>query len=296
MLPTSVAEALAVRFGPVARARPVGGGDTSAAAHARFGDDRAAFVKWGRGHAARSYVPEADGLRALRSAAPAGIVVPEVLAQADETDACPGYLALEWLVEGHASPDDWRRFGGDLARLHGRTADLDGYGWTRDNYLGRAPQANAVRSGWPAFYGEQRLGAMRAYVAGLGRWRRAWDVRFDRVVASLPERLALPAGAPEGRGLVHGDLWRGNAFALRDGRFALVDPAVYVGRGEVDLALSELFGGFPPAFYAGYDAVRPRVPGYAGRRDVYQLYHLVMHLAVSAGYGEQVGALLARMT
>lgn len=287
VLPPALRALLVERFGALHAVAQVSGGDTSSAARVDTPAGRL-FVKWGRGHAARSYAPEADGLRALATAAPESIVVPEVLAQAPETGDAPGYLALPWLAPGRPSPRNWGRFGESLAALHAAPVLVDGYGWTRDNYLGLAPQRNGVHDEWPAFYAAQRLDAIRAHVRGLGRWQITWDEPLDALIADLPGCLpAKPAAA-----LVHGDLWRGNAHALADGRFALIDPAVYVGHGEVDLALSEMFGGFPREFYEGYRSVTPEVPGYPDRRDVYQLYHWMMHLAVSAGYGAQVGASL----
>jgi protein-ribulosamine 3-kinase len=79
--------------------------------------------------------------------------------------------------------------------------------------------------------------------------------------------------------LVHGDLWGGNWFANELGEPVLIDPAVYRGHGEVDLAMSELFGGFGPAFYNAYDDVRAIAGAYrAYRKDLYQLYYLLVHI------------------
>ena len=218
--------------------------------------------------------------------------MPEVLATAPESADTPGYLVLPWLEPGRPSPTSWRRFGESLAELHARAAPQPDYGWTADNYLGLAPQHNEARDDWPDFYATQRLGAIREYVRSIGRWERRWDAPLDKLLLDLPNRLpARPHAA-----LVHGDLWSGNAHALADGRFALIDAAVYVGHGEVDLALSEMFGGFAPGFYEGYRRVTPEASGYAQRRDVYQLYHWMMHLAVSAGYGTRVAGMLALLT
>lgn len=291
-LPPDLRQALVEQFGTLAETRSVGGGDTSAAAEVVLAGGKRLFVKWGTGHAGDSYAPEADGLQALAAAAPATVLVPRVLARAEPIGNDVGYLVLPWLVSGRPSRDEWWRFGESLARLHGAPSPLEGYGWTRDNYLGRAPQPNTVVRDWPVFYADARLGAIREHVRRLGRWQRAWDERFDRLLASLPERL--PRRPPPA--LVHGDLWGGNALALADGRFALVDPAVFVGHAEVDLAMTELFGGFPEAFYAGYGSVTPLEPGYEERRDVYQLYYLAMHLVVSASYASRVEAVLRQLT
>ncbi len=83
---------------------------------------------------------------------------------------------------------------------------------------------------------------------------------------------------PEFPSLLHGDLWAGNVMTGNDGRVWLIDPAAYVGHAEADLAMTELFGGFPQAFYRAYQEALPLQPGYDGRRDFYNLYHLLNHL------------------
>ena len=81
--------------------------------------------------------------------------------------------------------------------------------------------------------------------------------------------------------LLHGDLWGGNAFPGPEGEPVLIDPAVYFGHGEVDLAMTELFGGFGPAFYLAYaDAGHVSAAYAAYRRDLYQLYYLLVHVNI----------------
>lgn len=292
-LPPELRGRLTARFGRLDSAVAVAGGDTSAAARVTTAAGERLFVKWGHGHAGRSYGPEVDGLRALAAAAPADVVVPEVLAYAAPAGEAPGFLAQRWLdAAGGGDGAAWARLGEGLAGLHAAAAPGEGYGWARDNFLGRLPQVNASAPTWPEFYARARLGAVREHVRAVGLWRGAWDGAYDGLLADLPHRLPeRPA-----RALVHGDLWAGNALVLADGRCALLDPAVYVGHAEVDLALAELFGGFPADFFAGYRAAAPPEPGYPARRDVYQLYHLVMHLLVSPGYAGAVDRVLGRLT
>ena len=78
--------------------------------------------------------------------------------------------------------------------------------------------------------------------------------------------------------LLHGDLWGGNYITGEDGQAWLIDPAVYVGNREADLAMTELFGGFSSSFYEAYRETAPLDPGYAERRNLYHLYHLLNHL------------------
>ncbi len=78
--------------------------------------------------------------------------------------------------------------------------------------------------------------------------------------------------------LLHGDLWSGNFMSDEKGQPMLIDPAVYVGCNEADIAMTELFGGFDSRFYGAYHEVVGEVAGYNDRRDLYNLYHLTNHL------------------
>ena len=300
-LPPRLSSALSPRLGALADIRPVSGGDTSAAARATSARAGEVFVKYAGNPAGGTYAAEADGLAALRSAvARAGvsgvISVPEPIAHAAPAGDAPGYLVLPWLDAADATAGAWARFGESLALLHRAGGDaiadraVRGYGWPRDNFLGPEPQPNAPLDNWVDFYRERRLLTMAERMRTRGRWRVEWDALLGALSRKLD--TLLPATPPPA--LLHGDLWAGNAMALDDGRLALIDPAVYTGHHEVDLAMSELFGGYPPPFYDGYHGVTPRETGFAARRDLYQLYYLIMHLGISMSYGARVEAILRR--
>ncbi|NNF58711.1 MAG: phosphotransferase [Rhodothermaceae bacterium] len=248
------------------------------------------FLKWNDGEAGRTFEAEADGLRVLRNAAPPELRVPEVLAVRNAAET-PGFLLLEWLAPARPNQSDWERFGAALAALHRTEAPGEGrYGYAKDNWIGSKPQRNRWVADWPTFFGEQRLRAQAETVRQRGAWNAAWDRPLDRLIARLPD--LLPASPPPS--VLHGDLWGGNALATADGRFALVDPAVYVGHREADLAMTELFGGFDAAFYEAYPAAWPLEPGYAERREVYNLFHLINHLTHGPGYAGSVEGVLRR--
>jgi fructosamine-3-kinase len=189
------------------------------------------------------------------------------------------------------TPETWHSLGEGLARLHLAPPVVSNYGAATDNFLGLAPQKNTPDQSWPEFYRQSRLHAMRDFIRSIGRWTVSWDVKFDRLCADLANRLP----AKPKLSLVHGDLWTGNVLHLADGKAALIDPAIYVGHAEVDLAFSRLFGGFDSMFYESYYSLIPREPGYQERQDIYQLYHLIMHLAVSPGYGKGVQRMLDKL-
>ena len=289
-LPDALASAIAREVGPVLSAQRVGGGDVSAAARVETAAGPV-FAKWGAGDAGRTYAAEADGLAALHARAPADLVVPRPLAFARPTADAPGWLLLPWVETGRPDATDWRRFGHALAELHAAEAPGDGaYGWADDNWIGSKPQRNGWDRDWPAFFGERRLLVQAELVRQRGAWNAAWDRPLGELVRRLGEILpARPHPA-----LVHGDLWAGNALCTSDGRFAILDPAVYVGHGASDLALCELFGGFASPFHEAYhDRVGPRD---ADAVEVYQLFHRINHLTHGPGYAHGVARTLARWT
>ena len=146
-------------------------------------------------------------------------------------------------------------------------------------YLPADPQPNRRDADWLRFWDERRLGHQLALAAAHGRGGRQQQ-RGERLLAALP---ALLAGHAPAASLLHGDLWSGNAGYLRDGTPVLFDPAVYYGDRETDLAMTELFGGFPPAFYHAYREAWPLPAGYELRRELYNLYHVLNHLNLFGG-------------
>jgi protein-ribulosamine 3-kinase len=172
-----------------------------------------------------------------------------------------------------ARSGDWRAMGRALAALHRQTGPR--FGWRRDNYIGLAPQANNWNDDWADFFIECRL------------YPQARKARID-----LPEKAvrALLKNHRPAASLLHGDLWSGNAGFIAEGP-VVFDPAVYYGDREADLAMTELFGGFPREFYEGYG---PLEPGYERRKHLYNLYHLLNHLNLfGGGYRAQVEATLS---
>jgi fructosamine-3-kinase len=233
---------------------------------------RPCFRKATEARFADALAAEADGLAALRGA---GVRAPEPLARGVE--AGEAYLLLEYL--DLRQDGDWAAFGRMLAALHRRHGER--FGWTRDNYIGATPQANGWLADWATFFAERRLAPQLRLAQENGFRLEAGDV-----VGLLAQHRPPPS-------LLHGDLWQGNAGFLPDGSPVIFDPAVYYGDREADLAMTELFGGFPKAFYAAYEAAYPLESGYALRKHLYNLYHLLNHLNLfGGGYLGQVQATL----
>ena len=90
-------------------------------------------------------------------------------------------------------------------------------------------------------------------------------------------------GEPEAPARLHGDLWGGNLHVDEQGAPCLIDPAVYGGHREMDLAMMRLFGGFGERVFAAYDEAFPRLSGHAERVALCQLYPLLVHVNLFGG-------------
>jgi len=226
---------------------------------------------------------EADGLAALRAANT--VRVPETVVLDDDA------LALEWLELRPLDARSGATLGAALAALHRAPAGAR-FGWHADNYIGPTPQENAWCASWPEFFRERRLRPQLARAARQG-YRGALQRDGERLLARVESLLDGHAPAPS---LLHGDLWGGNAGALPDGTPVIFDPAVYAGDREADLAMTELFGGFPASFHAAYRSAWPLADGYALRRDLYNLYHLLNHLNLfGTSYLDRCQRVLSRL-
>ena len=300
----------------VARAA-VGGGCIHQAWALDLADGRRLFAKTNRLAALPLLQAEADGLAAL-AAVGSALVLPEPIAceaLGDRALLLMGWLPLAGAACGwgggpgsgagavasapqssgwaaaaagaRSDPDQaWGRFGEALADLHHRSlASSDGrFGWSGDNFIGSGPQANGWLAGWGQFFAERRLAPQLALAARAGRPLRQGEALLARLPGWLDQHGAEPC-------LVHGDLWAGNGGLLVDGRGAIFDPAVYRGDREVDLAMAQLFGGFPARFFAGYASRWPLPPGHQERREIYNLYHLLNHANLfGGGYWRQAQA------
>ena len=262
---------------------PAEGGDINQAACVVTGRRRY-FVKWNPRPLPRLFEVEARGLRLLKSAQ--AVRVPEVVAVIDQ----PPALVLEWIDSRGAKSGAAEMLGRQLAHQHRALGPA--YGLDHDNYIGANEQPNQPAASWIEFFRDQRLG----FQLELARRRSHFDARraarLERLMSRLDEWIGESAGAPS---LLHGDLWGGNFIAGPNGEPVLIDPAVYYGDREAEIAFTELFGGFGSSFYAAYGEAWPLAPGYADRRDLYNLYHLLNHLNLfGEGYGSSVDAILRR--
>ncbi len=270
--------------GPLGAPSPLAGGCIHAAMRVTAGDGRSLFVKQAQPDQAEVFAAEAEGLAEL--AAPKALRVPQPIAHG--VTAGRAYLVTEF-VELHGTVADAGAFGGALARLH--TTSAQAFGWQRDNFIGPTPQPNGWIADWAEFWRERRLRPQLEHAEADGNGHlaeRGWRLA-ERLDALLADHRSTPA-------LLHGDLWAGNYGGDGHGRPVLFDPAVYYGDREADLAMTELFGGFPAGFYDGYNAAWPLDAGYGVRKQLYNLYHLLNHAHLfGGGYAHQSGRVIDRL-
>ncbi len=271
----------------ISRATSIGGGDISRAVRVTLADERQLLVKWHPNPLAGMFSAEARGLDLLRLAE--SLRIPAVVAHGEKSEAHPAFIAMEWLGRGSSSRTVAEELGRGLAEMHRVTAAQ--YGLDHDNFIGANPQPNQQSDNWVTFFGEQRLGFQMDLAERNGYLPGARQRQLEKLLARLGDWL--PAEPPAS--LLHGDLWGGNWLATDSGEPALIDPAVYYGHREAELAFTELFGGFSSAFYDAYNETWPLDAGYGERKDLYNLYHLLNHLNLfGGGYAGSVDNVLRR--
>jgi protein-ribulosamine 3-kinase len=279
----SIGEALGTAFTIESRSG-VGGGGINECFLVR-GRGHACFVKLNTPERVPMFAAEEIGLKEIGRTDT--VRVPRPLCHG----ASPGasWIVLEHLELSSADGKAMRALGSNLARLHRVTAPR--YGWARDNTIGSTPQPNAWAPDWIAFWREKRLGFQLGLAASQGHGRLA--ASGARLMEKLPAFFAGHTPAPS---LLHGDLWSGNVAMTGAGEPVVFDPATYYGDREADLAMTELFGGFPRSFYDAYRAEYPLHPGYDVRKPLYNLYHVLNHFNLfGGGYGVQAGRMIGQL-
>jgi len=261
--------------------RPVAGGCIANAQIAETGGGELYFVK--SYNALGSNIlkneilkNEANGLKELSKAK--AVRIPEVIFCDDEI------LVIEFIQTGKRAPDFFEIFGRQFARQHKFTGES--FGFFENNYIGATPQINIPQSGnWRDFYWQNRLlfqfklAEKNGYTdAGLNKLFLKLESIYDDIIP----------GGDEPPSLLHGDLWSGNFISDESGRPVIIDPAVYYGCREADLAMTKLFGGFDSCFYSAYNEEYPLNDGWVFRENIYKLYHVLNHLNLFGGgyYGQ----------
>ena len=267
------------------RRSPLGGGCISSALRLD-GQSQSVFLKLGSAGDGPMFDAEAEALQAI--AATDTVRVPAVITRGESAESA--WLALEYIDSAGPHNGTAAALGEQLAALHSCNDAL--FGWHRDNWIGATPQRNHRATDWPGFFTEHRLLAQLEMAAGNGLPGATVENGL-KLAEAVPALLGDYRPAPS---LLHGDLWAGNWACDQSGQPYLYDPASYYGDRDADIAMTELFGGFPDSFYRAYDAVSPRTPGYPIRRQLYNLYHVLNHFNLfGGGYGAQSGEMIGRL-
>lgn len=225
------------------------------------------FVKSNSADCAPMFAAEAAGLQRL--AETDTVHVPAVRGSGTEGDHA--WLALEWLELQPLDRDGGARLGEQLAALH--QVSSDHFGLDHDNHIGLTPQLNTPHADWPWFFAHRRLQPQLELARSKGLER----VDVERGLKLVEKLAGIFVGRRIVPALIHGDLWSGNAAMLADGTPVIFDPAIHFADRETDLAMAELFGGFPASFYAAYRRAAPLADGYEQRKALYNLYHVLNH-------------------
>ena len=272
---------------PVKLSTTVSGGCIADSQKIEMNSGKLFFLKLALRGKSGMFESEAQGLEELRKAV--AVSVPEVIAK--EKD----FLLLEWIEEGKDTNDSsMEKLGFQFAeqhRFHGEK-----FGFMQENFLGDSPQINIPSStgseNWATFFAENRLKYQAELADKNGYATHEMHILLDLLIMKIPDLLS---GTEEKPSLLHGDLWCGNFLVDVSGKPWLIDPAVYYGHREADLAMTSLFGGFSDTFYSAYKSAFPLAPDYAVREPLYQLYHLLNHLNLfGTGYYGQVLSILKR--
>lgn len=274
---SSLENALTSLFGnniKIIRTDRVAGGDINQAYRLTLNDGTCVFMKANTKENASFFTAEAAGLNAITQTKAIG--TPRILGSGLDNGRGCSFLLMEFITAKTRISNYWETFAKELAAMHqAETTDFvtEGiYGFSHDNYIGAKNQTNTVQNSWIPFFRDYRLKPQFKCAAGY------FDKTDLKNIDRLLERINDILVEPKHPSLLHGDLWSGNVITGNDGKAWLIDPAVYVGHAEADIAMTELFGGFPPAFYSAYQKAAPLQPGYDRRRDLYNLYHLLNHL------------------
>jgi protein-ribulosamine 3-kinase len=229
---------------------------------------------------------EANGLDLLRENS--AFTIPQVISINNEGNTA--FLLMNFIDSSSIGNNYWQELGINLAELHRQTNSI--FGLSENNFIGSLPQQNDFAGDWSSFFIDRRILPMVKMAVNNGLVTNALVVKIEIVLNNIAD--LMPKEPPA---LVHGDLWSGNLMVDSQGQPCLIDPAVYYGHREMDIAFSHLFGGFEQRFYEVYQDVYPLEPGFDSRIDIYNLYPLLVHLNLfGRSYLGQIENILARFT
>lgn len=276
MIPGSIRTVLQNEFNiEIQTDQSVSGGSINRS-HKLETDQGTLFLKWNQSSPDDFFEAEAKGLDLLKSA-DSGLRIPSVMAWKKPETGTPGFLLMEYIAEGSGTTSDSFHFGEKLAKLH--STQVENFGLSYDNYIGSLSQQNGEYDDWNTFFIKKRINPQLKMAIDSGKLNQRLLANWKRLMSQLDD--LLPPTKPC---LVHGDLWGGNYLFDENGNCLLIDPAVYYGHPEMDLAFTRMFGGFSNSFYEGYESVNPLPANFSERIPIYNMYPLLVHINLFGGH------------
>ncbi|MBX2829419.1 MAG: fructosamine kinase family protein [Flavobacteriaceae bacterium] len=279
-------EALFEHIGSILKAKslkasPLAGGDINEV-YLLTTSTNSVILKHSRRGLPDLFKKEAQGLWLLKESN--SFRIPEVIAEGNFQES--GYLLLEYIPEGHPSSTFWDSFALSLSQLH--SVQQNWYGLDHSNYIGSLIQYNQRCTTNSEFFITQRLEPQLRMAANNGFLFQGLDQLFKNISEILPKEPAS---------LIHGDLWNGNFLASANQLPVLIDPAVSFASREMDLAMMQLFGGFPDRVFSVYEEAFPLTIDWKSRIPLWQLYYLLVHLNLfGAGYFQHTRQIISQFS
>lgn len=246
--------------------RPISGGDINQAYLLQDGSRRI-FIKLNSASRRSMFEAEYQALQVMQATDTLRVPTPYCTGVA----AAQAFIAMEYIELSSGNQKSQELLGQQLAAMHRVTAQQ--FGWHRDNTIGSTLQCNEQQDDWLVFWRDQRIGVQLQLLAQHGYTGRIQSLG-EQLLTELPRLMAAHQPRPS---MLHGDLWSGNYAFDGQGQPFIFDPALYYGDREADLAMTELFGGFPARFYDAYREAYPLDEGYEHRKILYNLYHVLNH-------------------
>lgn len=248
-------------------------------------------LKWNAAALHSMFEVEQRGMELLRRHS-GELMVPEVQATGVDEAADLSWILMPFIPTGYGGPKAQESFGRGLAGLHRageENAELR-FGLNHNNYIGRLPQDNARMPDWPEFFIQRRIRPQLKAAVEAGLMPRSSFTELDAITLKVAD--IFPDEPPA---LLHGDLWGGNYLYTTDDTAALIDPAVYYGHREMELAFTMMFGRFAGRFYEAYEEAWPLAPGFADRKDLCNLYPVLVHVNLFGhGYTGQAKSIMRK--
>jgi fructosamine-3-kinase len=228
------------------------------------------------------FATEAKGLRLLADSHT--VFIPAVLTQGRWEDLI--YLLMEWIEPGEETSATHELLGHRLAALHRHSTLRFGLDWDHHSWL---TQSNTFHDSWADFFVHERLAPTLAKAIEQGNLTTEDRYNFEKLYPRIPQ--LFPQEPPA---LLHGDCWKGNCIFAADGHPYLIDPNVYYGHREMDIAMTSMFGGFDKAFYHAYNEAFPLEKGWQQRIDLCNLYPLLILTVLGPDYRDRLRSALKK--